>query len=533
MKSIKTSVVVFVLILEFLNGLKIGVMFLGSSDFEPEVYPKFLSVLMFHIKNATKSSDVFVKQLKSIEDTKNTLPELCTREVQFDSIYFVTHGIKGGGIDIQIFLRTLHDKCDAFKGLILVNGFLTRDQRPDLRRCKKQFEMQPKWGFLCPGGCLVDGSHSCSVRKSEPDFPFPTLTIGGEMDGVVRITRIAEAFYTQKDLPLHRVIVIPGMSHSSITGLPFQSLPKRIAELDLLAEIEPLEAMEQVCQTIVHFVMQRNIKDTVAMRAQTDQTSAYFQPLLKAFVELEGNWFFMGSDEEDGSSKWAAHAQQLLVLPLPVGVGAWGVEVNNFRMLSDEKMIPPYFRPIHRAEVDPKYLNSTTISQLRFLKISMFDVKLGFNGFELIKEEKAGILSFLTDDGESFTSSIEIATKMRSRDYVLHILNITQESDTGLDYKNKCSQINQKSIDWAYAQMSNTSAERYAKSQKKLFVGPDLKLKFSAGPLFIWNYLTFEVGKRGIFVRAPFMYGSMKSPLYGAGTHYCKLLSPLDRLNGC
>jgi len=49
------------------------------------------------------------------------------------------------------------------------------------------------------------------------NFNVPTLTIGGELDGLSRITRIAEAFYVSKVRDNHiddyPVIVAPGVNH--------------------------------------------------------------------------------------------------------------------------------------------------------------------------------------------------------------------------------------------------------------------------------------------------------------------------------
>ena len=60
-------------------------------------------------------------------------------------------------------------------------------------------------------------------------------------------------------------------------------------------------------------------------------------------------------------------------------------------------------------------MTSNTVSQLRFVEVSVGDVATGFNGGEVIKEETTMIAAELPDVGFNYTSSIEIATKIVSR----------------------------------------------------------------------------------------------------------------------
>jgi hypothetical protein len=60
-----------------------------------------------------------------------------------------------------------------------------------------------------------------------------------------------------------------------------------------------------------------------------------------------------GFDEEHGTSAWAAAAQERLAQPLPASLTWDGTGANEFRLVSDEDKIPPYFRPQHRAHVRP------------------------------------------------------------------------------------------------------------------------------------------------------------------------------------
>ncbi len=417
-------------------------------------------------------------------------------------------------------------------GAVFLNSFLTRAQRPDIQDCLKKSEIKPTQSLKCPTGCLTDGVHKCAVDKSVPSFKLPTLTIAAELDGLVRITRIAEAFYTQSSVAYkHPVVVIPAASHASVLNEGV-SLSSKITDLDLKAEISNSVAASQVAQVVRSFILNIsgvNSIETSVLQHKVTEASTYFAPIIEAFVQLEGNWFFTGGDEENGSSGWAAGAQQLLASPTPVAVHGWGKSTNEFHLLSDEDKIPPYFRPMHRASIDANTIDSTTIAQLRFVEVSLADVGIGLNGFGIIKEEKTAILGQLSDNGESFVSAIEIATKMRSRQYLFNVTNASEGAADSLDDGNRCADINQRAINWAISKLSLAAANRYA-SGRKIIVSSDIKPFPPAGPFFIWKYITLEESSSTLTVSSPYGFYSMSSNPYGAGTHYCKLLSPARAL---
>ena len=61
------------------------------------------------------------------------------------------------------------------------------------------------------------------------------------------------------------------------------------------------------------------------------------------FVEEEGSWWWTSNSDENGSSGWAARAQERLLDPLPEDV-TYGTAADEFHLLSDEELIPPYYR---------------------------------------------------------------------------------------------------------------------------------------------------------------------------------------------
>ena len=82
-------------------------------------------------------------------------------------------------------------------------------------------------------------------------------------------------------------------------------------------------------------------------------------------------------------------------------------------------------------------MDTVTITQLRFVEVSLVDVAVGLNGFGIIKEEKNAVLHKLVDDGEGFVSAIEIATKLRSRQYLFNATEAVEGADPALDSGNR------------------------------------------------------------------------------------------------
>lgn len=100
-------------------------------------------------------------------------------------------------------------------------------------------------GQVLMGSFLTRKFKTGATAEGRPqlEYPVPTLTIGGELDGLCRLTRIAEALYTQvtfaedptvaaRSVP---VTVIPGMNHYEFAS--GDQPPAFVAMNDLKAEI--------------------------------------------------------------------------------------------------------------------------------------------------------------------------------------------------------------------------------------------------------------------------------------------------------
>eukprot|EP00994_Dinema_validum_P004909 NODE_298_length_1944_cov_81.060158_g209_i0.p1 GENE.NODE_298_length_1944_cov_81.060158_g209_i0~~NODE_298_length_1944_cov_81.060158_g209_i0.p1 ORF type:complete len:544 (-),score=152.94 NODE_298_length_1944_cov_81.060158_g209_i0:313-1875(-) len=432
-------------------------------------------------------------------------------------LFLMGHSMTGGGMDLQHYVAA---NPTTARGLILLAGFLQRSYRPDIPRCLAKASIKPHKSIKCPLGCLEDGVHDCQ-GPNMVSFPIPTLTVGGELDGVVRVTRIAEAFYTQAVLTKNKnmpVVVLPGANHASLLDSS-SSLPSGVAARDLTGEMGPAAARKAVASLVQQFVHQVTMKGR-----PVPSSSAFFAPIIDAFVGQEGSWWFTGGDEEHGSSQWAATAQQWMAEPLPTTY-RWKL-ANEFRLLSDEEKIPPYYRHKHRTTVNQTAggLTGDTITQLRYIRLTVEQVDVGLNGNQIIREEKLGVLQELEDTGADFVSAIEIATKLESRQKVFNTTGAP--SPPSLDDGDRCKAINQKAYDWALGRVPTSTQRRFQASGLPMKMMPDKKPTPPAGPWWIWNYLHNTTTSSGLEISSWYAFYSLSSDPYGAGNHYCKLLSP-------
>lgn len=131
-------------------------------------------------------------------------------------------------------------------------------------------------------------------------YPIPTLTIGAELDGLCRVTRIAEAYYTQlidpynTDFVLNQknfpVTIILGATHMQFaSGTP----PEFVYEHDLAPEISYDTAHSLIAQDMADYmsslISEAKDSEESASRLETrlDQTETFIDPIIEA-LQLEG-----------------------------------------------------------------------------------------------------------------------------------------------------------------------------------------------------------------------------------------------------
>lgn len=93
------------------------------------------------------------------------------------------------------------------------------------------------------------------------NYPIPTLTLGGELDGLARVTRIVESLYQQQrqgvSLTQYPVVVLPGVSHFQFAGEG--AVPFLVKARDLMPEVTQDAAWQTIASMYFNFVRQNGL----------------------------------------------------------------------------------------------------------------------------------------------------------------------------------------------------------------------------------------------------------------------------------
>ncbi len=169
--------------------------------------------------------------------------------------------------------------------------------------------------------------------------------------------------------------------------------------------------------------------------------------------------------------------------------------------------------PVHLPEVDTTcdpsvkttcLLNTITVSECHYDFLDKFDT-----GYYPI-------------------SASEIKTKISSRQRVQEKAGIKADFHVTDEEGNRCADINNQSIQWAYKNLSPTAKARYDKYGTKMVTGNDMG-PYNEGPLWIWTMMDYKEAKdhSTLTVSSPMMRTPTSYFIQSAaGFHYCKVLSP-------
>lgn len=133
------------------------------------------------------------------------------------------------------------------------------------------------------------------------------------------------------------------------------------------------------------------------------------------------------------------------------------------------------------------------------------------------------------DTGKYPISASEMKTKLSSRqNSQKHAGDANPDFHDSDEVGNRCADINDKSIAWAYNKLSKSAKKRYDALGVKMVTGDDLG-PYNAGPLWIWTYMKYTQSKdnKTYMVQSPMMRTPITYKIAAArGFHYCKVLSP-------
>jgi hypothetical protein len=370
------------------------------------------------------------------------------------------------------------------------------------------------------GIILLAATLKRSDRKK--DKTTKVLTIGGELDGVMRITRIAEEYYNNcyskvkktgliSNLP---VVVIKGHNHIQFAN---GDHTKFIAKNDLRAEISIEESHLRIAEIIKDFVS----NNTTSILTHLQDTLTLIKPIISAY-EMEGSIHFNRPDQTNcvrgfcgKGSEWIKTAQYIISDMDKLEKEGFILNVENSFVELDS--LPP-FKDFHHPSLSvdpnkyPKQFNISTFSQ---------------NSWNFLDK--------YYDGGLDYTSSNEIGSKLISRQcsYIQGANRTKEEAPFSLDTDELCSDVNKQAYNWALNITNNSTLQRYLKYGQKYVFKKDIVK--SNGFMFTYFLLQFKENKdsQEIEVISPALMTSIDAPPVpifapegSSCYHYCKFLSP-------
>ena len=366
-------------------------------------------------------------------------------------------------------------------------------------------------------GQILMGSFLLRKYRNET-YPVPTLTIGGELDGLTRVTRIMEEYYHRiseapdinvatRSFP---VTVIEGMSHFQFaSGDP----PKHVKDNDLKPEITFDSAHTSVASLVAAFIaiQMGDGRGFSTIQDAVGAAGSFVKPLITAY-QMEGFYNFLPPcyDQTPGpycttGCSWTEQAQ-VIMGGLPQGPG-----------LIDKDAFHPVYQinPVHLPHVTNNCSNPDSSCTLHSVTVSQ-------NVYEDLDK---------LDTASTYTSAKEIRAKLKSRQTVMQAAGMKNVSFNISDAPSICKQINEQAYNWGINNAATKSYNRYISFGEYMTMGEDLG-PYNVGPEWIWNPLKFIETKnstggavlevKAVMMKTPTVYYVKAA----AGMHYCKLLSP-------
>ncbi len=417
-----------------------------------------------------------------------------------DNLFFVAHSV--GGIAIQKYLKSFPERA---KGQILMGSFLD------------------KW-YL---------SKLSNEGKTVIQYTVPTLTIGGTLDGLARITRIAAAFWYQQinpsesiDVETFPVVAIDGATHMQFASGEATSY---VADFDLKPRVQEQEVHQQVGELVYNFIWTKlpntnHENSQKFLNGKRQETQHRLQPLLDAFL-LEGYNGFKPAcynRAEDNTrddpkcmpySPWIQNNANLIMAgsdSSPVKFGLNVIDSFHRSYTTDPFHEPHVHIPQIRNSCDGTQACTLTISsvtQALYNWLATFDV-----GFFPI-------------------AAFSLRAKLNSRQNIWKHAGVPNPNYQETDGPSRGCQINQQAYKWALEHAGDEARSYFEEFGVQMDMGEDIVPIVAAGPLWIWNYpkYTYLTLNNNQFCQVKSTV--MKTPINylipsARGFHYCQLLSP-------
>jgi hypothetical protein len=368
-----------------------------------------------------------------------------------------------------------------------------------------------QFDYSLKGKILIGSFFEREILNDLDQVNVPTLTLGGELDGVCRITRMMEAYYHQV-LPekgtfgKHSVVVIPQISHSQFfTGRP----NSYILSKDLVAEVTDADALEKITNVLSLFIssVTGDLSANAKLRAKVDETGVFLSPLMKAF-EYEGFYYFKSpcyvkktSDCITSSPFMSDIAQAILGDKANVNISNADI-IQNIDAIIPRDYLPEILNSCNDGS-ENCVLRTTTVTEIRYEKLASPDL------------------------GASFSSAQSMAAKMNSRQRIYKAAGLDASDFDKLDGISLCRLVNIQSYKWALDHVGASTKARYEKIGQPLQFAEDKFIALKFYPAWDASDLEFKANddSQTMVVTSPTIAFSTSFPVLG-GYHDCKLLSP-------
>jgi hypothetical protein len=383
-----------------------------------------------------------------------TLQELRDHGANSTDIFVAGHSL--GGYVAQDFL---YENSTGYKGLILLAKFI-------------RFE----------------------YKNPEVNFPLPVLTIGGELDGLSKISRLAMSYNQMLNVPegeghiRYPVAIIPGAYHSSyVTGY--------VPDVINASDIEPEATGPQVwkvCATLINAFIEVHLHSNSSERTEGAKvlfdyvygyTYSLMRPLIEAFA-LEGNPYLYNLSVVN-TTKWVS------------------------KHIFDEMDVSP--------GILPTLLNCTDIADgTEFYKRTpsatfrneILDYRV-YTNKDIGPVESDDLMSSPNQ------SALWIATKYKSPDYIIKTAKLQWTAS-----QITCKMLNEKVIRETMATIPEKTLARFQKWGVRLRAGDDIDYSNNDS----WNASSAVYDDHVGYI--DFQSSKLLTKTADGGEFYCKLLSP-------
>lgn len=390
------------------------------------------------------------------------------------------------------------------------------------------------------GGQILAGANL--LRKNRQGYTVPTLSLNGDLDGLMRVTRTAEAFYHQiqnaVDPTLLPVVVLPGVNHMQhASGQP----PALVKSMDLRAEVTDDQAHQMMAEVISAFMTIRTGGQSDTLSQAVKDSAVLLKPVIDSLV-MESSTHLKTPCNSDhpnptcgmGDTYYPAWPPQLSprtpdnntdctcgnkyvmerAMQIMTGLDTAQYPIHVRDAIHDVSDINPFHHPHMWNNCSgmsiPCTLNLTTVSQNVYDSLDDFDT------------------------GFTHTSAYETRVKFASRQTIYRGTINWNAKMADTDGESICAEMNKDSFQWALDNAGEAARQRFLLLGQQVTFGDDEFPPLKVGPLWIYSPLKLDnVQSNGVTV-LKITSIAFKTDLDGPearipfapGYHFCKLLSP-------